>query len=431
MSDRSRRFYDQQLDLATPREWTDLVPRAILADIARAHGGDRAAGKLTAPVHFWALVVATLSKGCSSLKDLLSRFQARFGPLWGLPPQRDKPWVSPAALSQRNAERPVPFWQAMYQRLRQHHFGGGWLRKAWQKRFTALEALDSSTFRLMAHLRHVFTPTGSGGAKRGSSNPKGALKIHQVYHVGSELPAELAIGPAREHDAKAWKKALQLARRGILYLVDRGYCDFKLWWAIERAWSYFITPLKSSVVYEHLRWLSPKRQRERVRDHLVRFPGMDAGDGFVVLRVVEIRQEDGTWWRYVTNVMEDQLRPEDVAEIYRLRWRIEIFFRHLKHTLNMGHWFAESEAGVQAQLYAALIGYLLSQVVLLWASREARQAPEQFRFTTVVHELAEWLVSQLYDNHLLDLRVLLDHVRRNAAEQDRRRNPQSFQAIPA
>jgi len=283
----------------------------------------------------------------------------------------------------------------------------------------------------MARLRHVFTPTGSGGAKRGSSNPKGALKIHQVYHVGSELPAELAIGPAREHDAKAWKKALQLARRGILYLVDRGYCDFKLWWAIERAWSYFITPLKSSVVYEHLRWLSPKRQRERVRDHLVRFPGMDAGDGFVVLRVVEIRQEDGTWWRYVTNVMEDQLRPEDVAEIYRLRWRIEIFFRHLKHTLNMGHWFAESEAGVQAQLYAALIGYLLSQVVLLWASREARQAPEQFRFTTVVHELAEWLVSQLYDNHLLDLRVLLDHVRRNAAEQDRRRNPQSFQAIPA
>ena len=431
MSDRSRRFYDQQLDLATPREWTDLVPRAILADIARAHGGDRAAGKLTAPVHFWALVVATLSKGCSSLKDLLSRFQARFGPLWGLPPQRDKPWVSPAALSQRNAERPVPFWQAMYQRLRQHHFGGGWLRKAWQKRFTALEALDSSTFRLMARLRHVFTPTGSGGAKRGSSNPKGALKIHQVYHVGSELPAELAIGPAREHYAKAWKKALQLARRGILYLVDRGYCDFKLWWAIERAWSYFITPLKSSVVYEHLRWLSPKRQRERVRDHLVRFPGMDAGDGFVVLRVVEIRREDGTWWRYVTNVMEDQLRPEDVAEIYRLRWRIEIFFRHLKHTLNMGHWFAESEAGVQAQLYAALIGYLLSQVVLLWASREARQAPEQFRFTTVVHELAEWLVSQLYDNHLLDLRVLLDHVRRNAAEQDRRRNPQSFQAIPA
>ena len=180
MSDRSRRFYDQQLDLATPREWTDLVPRAILADIARAHGGDRAAGKLTAPVHFWALVVATLSKGCSSLKDLLSRFQARFGPLWGLPPQRDKPWVSPAALSQRNAERPVPFWQAMYQRLRQHHFGGGWLRKAWQKRFTALEALDSSTFRLMARLRHVYHPhrlrrgqAGQQQSQRRSQDPSG------------------------------------------------------------------------------------------------------------------------------------------------------------------------------------------------------------------------------------------------------------------
>jgi len=428
--DRCRRFYDQQLDLATPRQWTDLVPRAILADVARDYGGDRAPGKLTAPVHFWVLVVAALSKGCSSLKDLLSRFQARFGPLWELPQQRDKPWATPAALSQRNADRPLPFWQTVYQRLRQHHFGGGWLRKAWQQRFVALEALDSSTFRLMARLRHVFAPTGSGGAKRGSTNPKGALKVHQVYHVGSELPAEVAIGPAREHDAKAWKKALQLARRGILYLLDRGYCDFRLWWAIERAWSYFITPLKSNLAYEHLRWLNPRRQRDRIKDHLVRFPGMDEGDEFVVLRVVEIRQADGTWWRYVTNVMEDQLRPEDVAEVYRLRWRIEIFFRHLKHALNMGHWFAESEAGVQAQLYAGLIAYLLSQVVLLWASREARRAPEQYRFTTVVHELAAWLVCQLYDNHLLDLRVLLDRVRRNASEQDLRRNSQCFQAIP-
>ena len=428
--DRCRRFYDQQLDLATPRQWTDLVPRAILADVARDYGGDRAPGKLTAPVHFWVLVVAALSKGCSSLKDLLSRFQARFGPLWELPQQRDKPWATPAALSQRNADRPLPFWQAVYQRLRQHHFGGGWLRKAWQQRFVALEALDSSTFRLMARLRHVFAPTGSGGAKRGSTNPKGALKVHQVYHVGSELPAEVAIGPAREHDAKAWKKALQLARRGILYLLDRGYCDFRLWWAIERAWSYFITPLKSNLAYEHLRWLNPRRQRDRIKDHLVRFPGMDEGDDFVVLRVVEIRQGDGTWWRYVTNVMEGQLSPEDIAEIYRLRWRIEIFFRHLKHTLNMGHWFAASEAGVQAQLYAGLIAYLLSQVVLLWASREARRAPEQYRFTTVVHELAAWLVCQLYDNHLLDLRVLLDRVRRNASEQDLRRNSQCFQAIP-
>jgi IS4 transposase len=427
--DRCRRFYDQQLNLATPRQWNALVPRAILEEVARAHGGDRAGGKLTAPVHFWVLVVASLSKGCSSLKDLLSRFQARFGSLWGLP-KADQPWVTPAALSQRNQERPVAFWQGLSQRLRQHHFGAGWLRKAWQKKFAGLEALDSSTFRLMARLRTVFTPSGSGGAKKGSKNPKGALKLHQVFNVGSELPDLQAIGAAREHDAKAWRKALRQLRRGVLYLLDRGYCDFKLWWAIERACAYFITPLKANLVYEHRRWLNPKRQRERIKDHLVRFPGMDEGDDFVILRLVEIRQADGTWWSYVTNVIDEGLTPLDIAEIYRLRWRVEIFFRHLKHTLNMEHWFAQSEAGVQAQLYAALIGYLLSQVVLLWASRQARRAPEQYRFTTVVHELAEWLVAQLYSNHLLDLSVLLDRVRRNASERDRRRNSECFQPLP-
>jgi IS4 transposase len=423
-------LYRQQLDLATPRQWQGLVPRDLLHEVADQYGGDQADGKLTAPVHFWLLLVGVLSKGCTSLKDVIARTQDRFGRCLGWL-QGDKPWVSAAALSQRNRDRPVAFWRELYQRLRQHHFGAGWLRKAWQKKVGVIEAVDSSTFRLMARLRHVFTPSGSGGAKKGSQNPKGALKLHQVYRVGDELPADVAIGPAREHDRKGWKKALSQARQGVLYLIDRGYCSFKLWWDINDAWSAFLTPLKAGLVYEHQRWLNPKRQRDRVRDHLVRFPGMDRGEDFLILRLVEIRQPDGSWWGYVTNLIDEGLTPDDIAEIYSLRWRIEIFFRHLKHTLNMGHWFAESEAGVQAQLYAALIGYLLSQVVLLWASRQARQAPEQYRFTLVVHELAEWLICQVYQNRLLQLQVLLDHVRRNAFERDSRRNSQSFPPLPA
>ena len=96
----------------------------------------------------------------------------------------------------------------------------------------------------------------------------------------------------------------------------------------------------------------------------------------------------------------------------------------------MGHWFAHSEAGVQAQLYVALIGYVLSQVVPLWVSREARQAPEQYRFTTVVHELAQWLISQMHLNRLLPLHDLLDRVRRNALDKDRRRNSNIFTTLP-
>jgi hypothetical protein len=424
------RLYDDQLALATPQEWQELVPRDLLEQVAKEHGGDQASGKLTAPVHLWILLVGVLSGGCSSLKDLIAHTQERFGRALGWL-VGDKPWVTPSALSQRNKTRPVAFWQTLYQRLRQHHFGTRWLRKAWQKKVGVIEAVDSSTFRLMARLRHVFAPSGSGGPKKGSQNKKGALKIHQVYHVGDELPADLAIGPAKEHDKKGWKKALRQLQEGVLYLIDRGYCSFALWWDIVNAGAYFITPLKAGLVYEHLRWLNPKRQRERVRDELVRFPGMDRGDDFVILRVVHIRQEDGTWWSYVTNLIDEGLTPKDIADIYSLRWRIEIFFRHLKHTLNMGHWFAHSEAGVQAQLYAALLGYLLSQVVLLWASREARTAPEQYRFTTVVHELAAWLCAQLHLNRLLPVSDLLDRVRRNALDKDLRRNSQCFNALPA
>jgi Transposase DDE domain len=425
------RLYGEQLDLATPRQWQELVPKNILAEVSDQHGGDEADGKLRAPVHFWILLVGVLSKGCSSLKDLIGRTQKRFGTPLGCP-KGDKPWVTASALSQRNKDRPVAFWSSLYQRLRAHHFAGGWLRKAWQKKFSSIEAIDSSTFRLMARLRHVFLPSGSGGAKKGSSNSKGALKIHQVYQVGGELPADVAVSPARLHDAKGVKKVLQQACKGVLYLIDRGYCSFELWRDIDTALASFITPLKKGMVYEHLKWLNPKKQRERMRDELVKFPGMSKGNDFYILRLVQIRQEDGTWWSYVTNLTDSEwLTPEDIQEIYSLRWRIEIFFRHLKHTLNMGHWFAESEAGVQAQLYAALIGYLLSQVVLLWVSREAGIAPEQYRFTTVVHELAEWFSSQFHINHLLPWEDLLDRVRRNAFEKDNRRNTKCFMSLAA
>lgn len=424
------RLYAEQLDLATPRQWQELVPKDLLQAVAAEHGGDQVAGKLPAPVHFWLLLVGVLSKSCSSLKDLISCTQDRFGKCLGWL-EGDQPWVTPSALSQRNQTRPVAFWLNLYQRLRQHHFGSGWLRKVWQQKIGVIEAIDSSTFRLVARLRHVFRPSGSGGARKGSQNRKGALKIHQVYQVGGELPQDVAIGPAREHDRKGCPKALRQLRQGVLYLLDRGYCSFRLWRDIDAAWAYFLTPLKVGLVYRHLRWLNPTRQRDRVRDELVRFPGMDQGEDFIILRLVHIRQEDGTWWSYVTNLIDQGLTPQDIQEIYRLRWRIEIFFRHLKHTLNMGHWFAQSEAGVQAQLYAALIGYVLSQVVLLWVSREARLAPEQYRFTTVVHELAEWLISQLRMNRLLPIEELLDRTRRNALDRDRRRNSHFFKEFAA
>ena len=312
------------LSFNTPKQWQSLVPKDILQDVAAEYGGDVGDGKLTAPVHFWLLLVGVLSKNCSSLKDLIARTQERFGRVLGWL-KGDKPWLTPAAVSQRNGDRPVAFWQNLYQRLRKHHFSSRWLRKAWQKKFVAIEAIDSSTFRLMARLRHVFAPSGSGGPKKGSKNRKGALKIHQVYNVGGELPEELGIGPAKEHDRKGYGRALKQAQQGVLYLLDRGYCCFKLWWEVNAAWSYFITPLKAGMKYEHKRWLNPKRQRDRVRDELVLFPGMDRGKEFVILRVVHILQDDGSWWSYVTNLIDEGLSPSDIADLYSLRWRIETY----------------------------------------------------------------------------------------------------------
>ena len=173
-----------------------------------------------------------------------------------------------------------------------------------------------------------------------------------------------------------------------------------------------MTPLKEGMTFKTVGWLKKCKQ---VRDRLVRFPGLDATGSSIVLRLVEIRQEDGTWWGYVTNLTNPTaFTPADIAELYRLRWRIELFFRHLKHTLRMQHWFAESEAGVQAQLYAALIGYLLTQALLLWASRNSGLPAERFRFATIVSLFAQELLSQFFNNQVRAPDDLLLRIRRNA-----------------
>ncbi len=332
MADRWQQLYGAQLHLASPNEWAELVPQKILEETAREHGGDQRAGKLTAPVHFWLLVVGTLSPGCPSLKALIGLFEKTFGFL--RPSETaagSKPWLTPAAVSQRNQERSLTFWVAMFLRLKEWHFGQGWMRKAWQKRFAGIEALDSSTFRLMARLVQTFKPSGSGGPKAQSRNRRGALKLHQVYAVGEELPDVSTITPAAAHDSTAWRDVLDLGRKGILYLFDRGYCDFRLWQAVVQAASFFVTPLKTNLEYRHVRWLNPKRQRQAIRDQLVRFPGLDALGKPVVLRLVEIQQTDGRWWGYVTNLADPhQFAPADVASLYRLRWRIELFFPTLE-----------------------------------------------------------------------------------------------------
>jgi IS4 transposase len=413
MDDRWRKRYGRQLELATPKQWAALVPREVLEEVARESGGDQRDGKLPAPVHFWLLVAGALCGTCPSLASLIALFEKRFGFLQhSESADADKPWITPAAVSKRNRDRPLLFWMQMFVKLRELHFGGGWQRKVWQKKFAGIEALDSSTFRLMARLVKAFKPSGSGGPKAGSKNTRGALKLHQVYAVGEELPGPFSITPAAIHDCSAWRDVLNLGRKGVLYLFDRAYCDFDLWRAVVKAKSFFVTPLKEGMTFKTIGWLTKGKQ---VRDRLVRFPGLDVRGSCLALRLVEIRQEDGTWWGYVTNLADPTaFTPADITELYRLRWRIELFFRHLKHTLRMQHWFAESEAGVQAQLYAALIGYLLTHVLLLWASRNSGLPAERFRFATIVSLFAQELLSQFFNNQVRAPDDLLLRIRRNA-----------------
>jgi IS4 transposase len=80
------------------------------------------------------------------------------------------------------------------------------------------------------------------------------------------------------------------------------------------------------------------------------------------VRVVWIQTRDNSPLIVVTNLGPEQLSAELVSELYRSRWKIEMFFRWIKCILRCGHWLAESPSGVAIQMYLALIAALLLQL---------------------------------------------------------------------
>jgi hypothetical protein len=82
------------------------------------------------------------------------------------------------------------------------------------------------------------------------------------------------------------------------------------------------------------------------------------------VRLVTIRKESGTQMRLITNIPPAEMSSTEIQTLYRRRWQVECFFRWLKCLLGCRHWLAQSQSGVTIQLYLAVIGGLLLQLVL-------------------------------------------------------------------
>jgi transposase len=192
------------------------------------------------------------------------------------------------------------------------------------------------------------------------------VKAHIVYDPTADRPVYLAITPSRVNDITAAHD--MPITPGATYVFDLGYYDYAWWAALDDACCRIVSRLKSNtplrlieerpvpvdephILSDRIGFL-PERQAKSRRNPMQ-----------VAVREVRVRSESGKVLRIVSNDLDAP--AAEIAALYKQRWAIELFFRWVKQTLKIKHFYGTSENAVRMQIAVALIAFLLLRLVHL------------------------------------------------------------------
>ena len=204
-------------------------------------------------------------------------------------------------------------------------------------------------------------PRMSWAIWRTQNQTQRAVKLEVKFQVLGQVPQLPVVAPGKTCERKLWRKQW---RRGDFYVADRYYAeDYGIFEELAAAGCSYIIRLRDEAV---VNW-----EVELPVSPADRAAGVER-DGWATLgcrkqyesrrvRVVEV-QTPQCLLRLVSDCGPERLSAELVAQLYRQRWEVELFFRWIKCTLGCRHWLAESQRGVTIQVYLALIAAVLLQL---------------------------------------------------------------------
>lgn len=215
------------------------------------------------------------------------------------------------------------------------------------------QIVDSTLWEVLPRMRWAFW--------RKQGPDQNAVRLHVGLHLLSDHPVTAEVTGGKVCERKAWRRKWE---PGAGYIGDRNFGeDYKIFQELDDLGCSFVLRLRESASVEIAQELAVEEAdaragvirsawaylgcKKKYRSLRVRLVWVDTGKETLIL---------------VTNQDESQLSAELVAELYRRRWQVELFFRWIKCILGNRHWLAESQQGVSLQIYLALIGALLLQL---------------------------------------------------------------------
>jgi hypothetical protein len=219
-----------------------------------------------------------------------------------------------------------------------------------------------------------------------------AAKMHVQFDVTRGIPDQIDVTPATESEKKTLRKRLS---GSVLYLLDRGYIDYGLYQLIHEAGSCFIGRLRDDSTCKPTVTRPVSKEDRAVRviadEEVVVGSSFTQGLLTAPARRITVEGADGENVLLLTNLMQTPAR--DIAEAYRCRWQVELFFRWFKHILGCTHWISKSRSGLTLQVYAAILASLL---ISLWTGRK----PTKRTFEMIVLYFQGWATGDELAAHI-------------------------------
>jgi putative transposase len=318
-------------------QFLSLVPRQIFSRIAKQHGPKRQPKKFTLWEQFVCLLFFQLTER-KSLRACVRNMNSFHHKLYHL---GVKP-VAKSTFSDANNKRPYQFFAELFKELYQRCLGVAPKNKFNLKLFS----LDSSTVDLV---KSFFEWAEFRKSKSG-------IKLHTLLDHNGHLPAVVCISDAKTHD-------IQVARRlsfepGSILVFDRGYNDYNWFYDLTKEKVYFVTRLKKNAKFKIIERvpLDKNQKLEGITsDHYIE---IESEQGKMVLRKIGYKApETNKFYYFLTNNF--RLSAKTIADIYKERWQIELFFKWIKQNLKIKSFVGRSENAVFSQIFVAIIGYLL------------------------------------------------------------------------
>lgn len=341
-----------------------LLDKAEILEISRKNGGERYIKRFDAWTHLMTMLYAVIMRH-DSLREISVSMLAEARKLAHLGVSM---MPTRSTLSDANARRPEVIFESIYRQLygRYHQElcsdSRGRLSAKWMRR---LQIIDSTTISLFSNL--LFKGVGRN-PKTGKK--KGGIKVHTVIHANEGVPSDVRFTSAATNDSFMLKPVN--FHDGDVLAMDRAYIDYAKLEELTDRGVVYVTKMKKNltfVLWEDIMWQNSMGLMEYRIRHVTFYKPVKNG-GLIRHHARIISYVDVKKYKVIDLLTNDMdAAPEEIVDIYRQRWEIELLFKQIKQNFPLRYFYGESGNAIKIQIWVTLIANLLLMVIQSRLSR--------------------------------------------------------------